>query len=93
MERIHKFPSTSNIKQMMVERLLSAFLTKVEMHFALSKKEVGHIKALKLRGFFNLNANINKRLTLQSVGISKNVVSLQETTTKSRKIETGGFII
>lgn len=25
----------------------------VEMHFALSKKEVGHIKALKLRGFFN----------------------------------------
>ena len=40
-------------KQMMVERLQSAFLTKVEMHFALSKKEVGHIKALKQGGFFN----------------------------------------
>ena len=34
-------------KQMMVERLQSAFLTKVERCSPLSKKKVGQIKALK----------------------------------------------
>lgn len=40
-------------KQMMVERLQSAFLTKVERYSPLSKKKVGQIKALKQGGFFN----------------------------------------
>lgn len=40
-------------KQMMVERLQSAFLAKVERYSPLSRKKVGQIKALNLGGFVN----------------------------------------
>ena len=64
-------------KQMMVERLQSAFLTKVERYSPLSRKKVGQIKVLSREDSLTENASIKKRLTLQYVGISKKFVSLQ----------------